>query len=181
MAIKNKTRYAILGILSIGPGSGYDIKKYCDTIISNFWNENFGHIYPVLSSLLKEGYISNKDDSPALRRKEYYITEKGKEEFMKWLTEPAEYQPVRSEFMLKLVFSNHLPKETTIKLLNEYKVRHENNLKKYMEMELSLSQKDSVITKERQLYLYAPMRYGIISAKAAIEWCNEILNLLETL
>ena len=44
--IKNKSRFAILGILNIQPSSGYDIKKYCDTVISGIWNENFGHIYP---------------------------------------------------------------------------------------------------------------------------------------
>jgi hypothetical protein len=24
------------------PGSGYDIKNFCDKTISHFWNENFG-------------------------------------------------------------------------------------------------------------------------------------------
>ncbi|MDF2869325.1 MAG: hypothetical protein K0R05_900 [Anaerocolumna sp.] len=68
MAIKNKTRYAILGILSIHSGTGYDIKKYCDTVISNFWNENFGHIYPVLNQLLSEGLIQT-EESPSPRKK----------------------------------------------------------------------------------------------------------------
>ncbi len=36
------------------PGSGYDIKKFCDKAISYFWNENFGHIYPVLKQKGKE-------------------------------------------------------------------------------------------------------------------------------
>lgn len=49
MAKVNKTKYySLLGILSNRPGSGYDIKKMCDSSIGHFWNENFGHIYPVL-------------------------------------------------------------------------------------------------------------------------------------
>ena len=56
----NKTKYAILGVLDTFPGSGYDIKKYCDKSISYFWNENFGHIYPVLKQMENEGLVSKK-------------------------------------------------------------------------------------------------------------------------
>lgn len=175
MAIKNKTRYAILGILSIGPGTGYDIKKYCDTILSNFWNENFGHIYPVLNSLLKDECIRIDVEDPTTRKKEYLITEKGKEEFVKWLIEPIEYQPVRSEFMLKFVFSHHLPREEVYKMLSEYKERHQGRLKQYREMEAYLKQDDKDISAERRIYLMAPLRYGILSAEAAIKWCDEFM------
>ncbi len=51
MATTNKSRYALLGVLCMKPGSGYDIKKFCDKTISHFWNENYGHIYPVLKQL----------------------------------------------------------------------------------------------------------------------------------
>lgn len=178
MAIKNKTRYAILGILSIGPGTGYDIKKYCDTIISNFWNENFGHIYPVLNSLLEEGCIEKKEEETSSRKKEYYITDRGKDEFIKWLTEPVEYQPVRSEFMLKLTFSNHLSKEVILVMLSDYRQRHENKLKQLKKMEYSLNQGISEISTERIVYLSAPLRFGILSAEAAITWCNETIKAL---
>ncbi|MGA9048227.1 MAG: PadR family transcriptional regulator, partial [Dehalococcoidia bacterium] len=43
----NKTKYAILGLLSLKPASGYDLKKTVDWNIGFFWNENFGHIYPI--------------------------------------------------------------------------------------------------------------------------------------
>jgi DNA-binding PadR family transcriptional regulator len=125
MAMKNKTQYAILGILSISSGSGYDIKKYCDTVISNFWNENFGHIYPVLNALQKEGFVEQTDNNLYTRKKEYSITEKGKEEFLNWLVEPTEYKPARSEFMLKFLFSSNLPKEGVIKILKDYKKYHD--------------------------------------------------------
>lgn len=60
MANVNKTRFAILGILNNMPGSGYDIKKNCDTGIAYFWNENFGHIYPVLKQMERDGVITKK-------------------------------------------------------------------------------------------------------------------------
>ena len=51
MPKENKTKYAILGLLSLAPMSGYDIKIITDNSIGHFWNENFGHIYPVLGRM----------------------------------------------------------------------------------------------------------------------------------
>lgn len=189
MAIKNKTKYAILGILSISPGSGYDIKKYCDTIISNFWHENYGHIYPVLNGMLKEGLITINNENSSARKKEYAITENGREDFLNWLMDPVEYQPVRSEFFLKFVFSSNLPRENVLTMLDEYKLRHETKLRQLKETE-TFFHKDQVnsdgatnkenqkenISPARELFLYAPLRYGILSAEAAITWCEEMIE-----
>ena len=64
MAKINKTKYAILGVLSQMSGSGYDIKKCCDTSIAYFWNENYGHIYPVLKKMEEEEKNDSGDDPP---------------------------------------------------------------------------------------------------------------------
>src|SRR5713101_9932570 len=58
MSKENKSRYAILGILSQGPMSGYAIKKFIEASISNFWNESYGQIYPILKQLSEEGLTS---------------------------------------------------------------------------------------------------------------------------
>ena len=38
----NRTRFAILGMLTSGPRSGYDLKKDFEEQISNFWSESLG-------------------------------------------------------------------------------------------------------------------------------------------
>ena len=53
-----KSKYAILGMLSIEPMSGYDIKKEIEESISNFWTESYGQIYPVLKSLVAEKLVT---------------------------------------------------------------------------------------------------------------------------
>lgn len=179
MAIQNKTQYAILGILSISPGSGYDIKKYCDTVISNIWNENFGHIYPVLKNMSQKGLIEQQDSNEATRRKEYKITKLGLEEFYNWLIEPTHVTPTRSEFMLKFLFSSNLPTENIIKMLEEYKKHH---IKKHIELsktEEELKRGNDNIRKERTLFLIASLRYGILSAESGIKWCDEVISMLQ--
>jgi len=176
MALKNKSMYAILGILSIRPGTGYDIKKYSDQVLTGFWNENFGHIYPTLKKLLDSGMIETVSQEENAKKRLYQITEKGKQELHLWLLEDTMPQPVRSEFMLKMMFASSLPEENVAGMLERYKDSHKNNLKKYAQMQKELEQGIQGVSKERYLYINAVLRRGIISDKAVIQWCDETIK-----
>lgn len=176
MALKNKSMYAILGILNLSPSTGYDIKKYCDKVLSGFWNENFGHIYPTLKKMLEDEMIEIIFKEKGERKVQYGITEKGKQELEAWLLEETIQQPVRSEFMLKLLFSSSQPKENVIHMLEDYKKAYQENVEKYMEMEANLKQGIPEISGERSFFLEAVLRRGIITGEAVIHWCNETID-----
>ncbi len=137
-------------ILNISPSTGYDIKKYCDTVISGFWNENFGHIYPTLKVLEEEGCIQQ-------------------------ISEETPTQPVRSEFMLKFLFSSQIPAEQVIEMLDRYKKRLEKELKEYQIMEKELEQGIKAISESRTRFLKATLRRGILASQASIMWCEETI------
>jgi len=171
--------YAILGILNISPSTGYDIKKYCDKVLNGFWNENFGHIYPTLRKMLEEGMIEVVLKEENENKICYGITEKGKQELEVWLLEETIRQPVRSEFMLKLLFSSSQPQERVIQMLEHYKELHERDIEKYLEMQESLEQSIQAVSGNRAFFLKAVLRRGIISGEAVIKWCNEIIREVE--
>ena len=182
MSLKNKTRYAIHGVLNISPCTGYDIKKYCDNIIAHFWNENYGHIYPVLKTLQEDGLIERVEEETKDRKKKYAITDRGREEFLNWLKEPVIYQPARSEFLLKLSFSKGLGKEELKNVIGQYKEDHLKRLQDYGKMEQYLKNGGKVLDPSQGFFVNAPLRYGIHSAKSVISWCDEMLeqiNLME--
>src|SRR5262249_61796934 len=54
------TEYAVLGMLAMGPGSGYDLKKRIEGSVAHFWSESYGQIYPILSRLAAEGLIARR-------------------------------------------------------------------------------------------------------------------------
>ncbi len=176
MALRNKSMYAILGILNLSPSTGYDIKKYSDKVLSGFWNENFGHIYPTLKMMLEDGMIEIAFREENEKKVRYRITEKGKQEFETWLLEETMQQPVRSEFMLKLLFSSNQPRENVIRMIENYKELHEKNNGKYLEMQKDLEQGIQQIPKERACFIKAVLRSGIISSEAVIHWCNETIE-----
>ncbi len=179
MAIKNKSKYALLGVLSLKPGSGYDIKKFCDKSISFFWNENFGHIYPVLTQLEKDGLILLKESNSDNRKKVYSISDKGLKEFTDWLLLPVEYQPTRSELLLKLSFAYYIPSEKTIEMLQEVKQRKTLELEEYLTLEASYKSTEKIRENDFYPYWLAPLRFGILSTKSTIKWCEETIKNIE--
>ncbi len=179
MAIKNKSMYAILGILNITPSTGYDIKKYSDKVLCGFWNENFGHIYPTLKKMLEDGMIEIVNCEENENKTRYGITEKGKQELDTWLLEETTQQPMRSEFMLKLLFSSSQPRDNVIQMLLNYKELHEKNREQYLGMQMDLEQDIKEISKERACFLKAVLRRGILSSEAVIHWCDETIEDLQ--
>lgn len=176
MALKNKSMYAILGILNISPSTGYDIKKYSDNVLSGFWNENFGHIYPTLKRMLQDGMIEIISQEQNEKKVQYGITPKGKQELEAWLLEETMQQPIRSEFMLKLLFSSSQPTKHVIEMLENYKQIHETNMKKYFVMQRDLEQGIHEISKKRIPFFKAVLSKGIISSRAVINWCDETIE-----
>jgi PadR family transcriptional regulator, regulatory protein AphA len=79
MAKGNRSKYAILGLLSWDPMSGYDIKTAVEQSISNFWNESCGQIYPMLKRLAAEGLAATSVEKQVGKpdRYVYALTEKG--------------------------------------------------------------------------------------------------------
>ena len=49
-----------LGLLSLGPRSGYEIKQMFEGPLSDFYSLSFGTIYPTLNKLQSEKYVSYK-------------------------------------------------------------------------------------------------------------------------
>ena len=139
----SKTRYAVLGALSIRPGSGYDIKKFCDNTLSFFWAENYGQIYPVLKQLEEEGLAGKEtviaEGRPA--RNVYHITDEGRAELNEWLLLPVEPATHRMELILKLVFAADIPASNLLVKLAEKKLmkRKPSNILKRLRVGLRMA------------------------------------------
>jgi len=174
----NKTRYAILGVLTLMPCSGYDIKKFCDRGISFFWHENFGHLYPVLKQMEKDGLITKKAERNEGRppRNVYFITPKGRDTLTDWLLRPTEHSPPRLELLLKLSFAKNIPAEKMIEELARIKDKHNRFLEEYLQIERALSADDQASRDAGYPYWLATLRYGIGDARFRIEWCEETIR-----
>lgn len=179
MARTNKTRYALLGALSVRPGSGYDIKKFCDRSISFFWTENYAQIYPVLKQMEDEGLVYKITEHTPGRppRNVYHITDEGKAVLNDWLMLPVEPATFRWELLLKLLFSTDIPTSNLIEKL-EKKRRDEVQTLDYLNQVEERMQEGTQDRKGLHLWL-AAISAGHHLSRASIAWCDETIAMLD--
>jgi DNA-binding PadR family transcriptional regulator len=102
-------RYAILGLLSAEPMSGYDLSKWMDRGLPNIWSAHASQIYPELARLVAGGSIEEVPGEPGPRRRRVYgITAIGAEELREWLAGPSPEPGARSEELLHAVLLGEL-------------------------------------------------------------------------
>ncbi|WP_026930352.1 PadR family transcriptional regulator [Glycomyces tenuis] len=113
-------RYAILGILSIQPMSGYELKKVIDDSVGHFWTADQSQIYRTLSGLVEDGLASRRtvvqDERPNLHL--HSATEQGLAELDRWLASPLRTPPTREPFLARLFFAGRMSPEAIRELLH---------------------------------------------------------------
>ncbi len=173
------TFYIILGNLNFGPQSGYDIKKGIESSTGEFWKVNYGQIYPMLKSMVEEGYaiLLNEQEEGKRERKVYQITPKGAEEFYEWLAQPINFNnPQGNELLVKLFFGQHVPVRDNILHLKEYRKTCVDYLER---MERIQEEVETQLAGHVQLdYSIITVRFGLMTMKARIEWCDECIERL---
>jgi PadR family transcriptional regulator, regulatory protein AphA len=178
MAKENKSKFALLGILSMCPGSGYDIKKFMEQSTSNFWSESYGQIYPILKQLVEEGLATSHTEKQEGRpeRYVYTLTDKGLEELRRWLTEPIEHTVERNELLLKLLFGSQNSFASNIEHVKQFWILQEQLLHKYRGIEEYL--KANCADDAELCYSLITVRYGILRCQALLTWCEETIDTL---
>ncbi len=115
-------RYAILGMISRRPLSGYDIKKAFAESSALYWSGNSNQVYPALLALRQEGLVAGEvqqqEKYPA--KKVYSITPEGLHELRNWLLSPPEAPRTRSTFLTQLAWSHLLNDDELGTLLDQY-------------------------------------------------------------
>src|SRR5271170_5478032 len=107
---------ALLGLLTIEPMSGYDLRQTIEASIGHMWSESFGQIYPNLRRLAAAGLAQRKSEGRKGKRDRhvYSITRKGRTQLAEWLALPAQPEVPRNEMLLKLFFGAQVAPEISI-------------------------------------------------------------------
>ena len=122
--------HSILGMISLKPCSGYDLKAEFEkggaALLSA---SSFGSIYPHLKRLEQDGLIEAQEkDHDGRHKKVYELTALGWQELSNWLEQASEYpMPTRDELLLKMLFWGSAGKERTT-LIEQLQARREESL-----------------------------------------------------
>lgn len=148
--------HAILGLLSLNPLSGYDIKKMFEGSVALAWSGNNNQIYKTLVKLHEQGWVSREtqiqESSPT--RKIYRITPTGEEELRRWVFTNPEVPQVKNSFLIQLAWADALSADEVDDLLKRY----ENELQVQLSM-LSFQRQQSNVSPSgisRDAYIHIP-------------------------
>jgi DNA-binding PadR family transcriptional regulator len=110
----------ILGFLSHGEMSGYDIKQAFSNSIGFFYDASFGAIYPALRKLEEEGFVTKQEiiQSGKPNKILYKITDAGRELFHQEMNTPILPPVLRSDMLVKIFFGNSRSPEEQKALLD---------------------------------------------------------------
>jgi len=179
MVERQGSKYAILGMLSLRPMSGYDIRKTVQESIRFFWSESYGQIYPALKRLEAQKLVERARGAQKGRagRQVYALTRTGRRELQEWLTRKPQMQPFRNELLLKLFFGRLVPREASEEHLRHFRQRQEDFLRTYRQVE-------GWLHTEHERHPDLPfwlmtLAYGVHQARALRDWCDETLAALE--
>lgn len=181
MAADNTTRYAVLGMLSAGPRSGYDIKKAVDGSIAHFWSESFGQIYPILRRLAADGLVRRRHETQRGKpdRQVYSLTARGRDALRAWLGQPARAESFRSELLLKLFLGRLAPAEASLAHVRRFQDRQQTLLQTYAEIERRLRHTHA---RHPELpYWLMTLHYGQRRAEALSDWAADVVKTLRRL
>lgn len=170
----NAVTPVILGLLSLSPRSGYDIKTVVDRSTRFFWAASYGQIYPELKRLEREGLIEGEDrPSGGRSRRVYSLTDRGREALHEWLLGSTLTIELRDESLLRLFFADALPREQAQLLLEGRKRGHEEYLEVLRAIQALPGGPDPT-------FVDLVLRWGIDFNEWGAKWCEEQLKLLRT-
>jgi DNA-binding PadR family transcriptional regulator len=180
MARVNNSYYAIHGILSVGPMSGYQIKMWVDEGVSYFQEIDYKQIYPTLNKIVAEGLADYEVVKSGNRpeSKVYHLTDQGINKFKEWLVKPIpEGKKDTNELMLKLFFGHNLPIEINVGHIERFKasrIKALQDINRLNDLIENASEKDTFWH-----YRMATVNKGKILYESEIDWCNKTIEYLK--
>jgi PadR family transcriptional regulator AphA len=162
------TECAVLGLLSKGDRSGYDLGKKAGQSVGYVWAPARSQIYAVLPRLVQGGLARSRKVPQATRPDKvvYRITRKGREALRSWLEESEDSD---ATFLLRVFFGDQMSHEALVGLIERRRARARATFAEFKEIE----------RRGPDYYPSLTLRWGFAHQRALIRWADEMLRELE--
>jgi DNA-binding PadR family transcriptional regulator len=176
--------YAILGLLTYEPRTGYDLKAFFDNSINFMWTASLSQIYRELAKLEGQGYVTSVVEPQTGRpdKKIYLVTEEGEQGFRNWLVKfPGSLSTaVRDEFSVRLFFGSRLTTEETIFQLRRFiKEKQEEMTSLHYVAKVIEHYSRQISAPEEEFYWKLIHKRGLMTCTNLIEWAEESIREIE--
>lgn len=165
--------YPLLGLLTLGPQSGYDLRKTAEATLGAFWHEGFAQVYASLEVFEAQGLAEVvTSEARSRRRRVYALTARGRQVFQEWLERPVEaYDFHRHELLVKVFFGRLLAPEILGGHLEAYRQAQAEARRRLEALADHLTVENS--TSPDLPFWLATVEHGACLRRALEGWCDE--------
>lgn len=167
-------RIAALGLLAWAPASGYDLLKHFEKSMANVWPATQSQLYGELNKLADAGLIEVSNVGPR-GRKEYRITDAGRAEIRRWVTNPQDDPPFRSAALLRVFLLDAIPREQARAHVLAIADHAEAEVKRLKELRDSIDWPQD----ESLFYSQAALEYGLRSNAMEADWARWLVKQID--
>jgi DNA-binding PadR family transcriptional regulator len=166
------TECAVLGLLTKGERSGYDLGKKAERSVGYVWAPARSQIYAVLPRLVRQGLARSRRVRQSGRpdKQLYRITAKGREALRDWLETSEDSE---STFLLRVFFGDQMSRETLVALIERRRDEAKAELAEFRAIE------DRIRGEPSDYHPYLTLRWGFAHHRALIRWADEVLRELD--
>jgi DNA-binding PadR family transcriptional regulator len=171
VGVLSDTEYAVLGLLTFGERSGYELDKLSARSIGYFWRPAKSKIYGILPRLVERGFAESTAVVQANRpdKRLYRLTPAGARALREWLESGYPIRGVsRDGLLLKLFFGAHADRQTLRAQVADRQRVAERQLAELEEIERS-------IDPARDFFPYLTLLHGLEDARSTIAWAKRAL------
>jgi DNA-binding PadR family transcriptional regulator len=164
-------RYAALGLLAQQPGSGYDLLKRFEYSMANVWPATQSQLYGELNKLANGGLIEVSDIGPR-GRKEYRVTDAGRQDLLRWMTNPQNDPPYRSAELLRVFLLSEMTPAQARAYLMSVAEHADAELSRYEQVRDSTDWQDSDV----DFYGRAALEFGLRVEAMEADWARWVIE-----
>lgn len=168
-------KYAILGMLSWKPATGYELKKIFEDSSSMYWSGNNNQIYKSLLQIQDEGLVTSEvvhqESLPS--KKIYTITEEGLRELKEWILSTPETPEFKKPFLIQLAWADLLSNQELDEMLAKYE--YEVKMQLLIQQEKAKRALNQPQRNTREIFLWDMISNNIISSyQNELNWVLQV-------
>ncbi|MGD9007071.1 MAG: PadR family transcriptional regulator [Desulfobacteraceae bacterium] len=171
-------KYAILGLLSVKPQSGYELKANFDRAIRYLWKADQAQIYRTLRTITKQGLAVSRTIQQIGRpnKKVYEMTSAGEDDLRRWLSDPLPPNEQRNAELVQIFFSGQISDADILTSLKRIRENLKAGLAGLTSLETNSELFAKNTTSSRVHFFFEMTRQlGIQSAKLNLKWVEEVI------
>ena len=174
-------KHGILGLLNYGDMTGYEIMLVFRDSLSYFWPAQTSQIYREQQTLKKNGWVTDQNIPQTGKpdKNLFSITEDGKQELTRWLTEDRPV-PEKNSLLMQTFFRGELTPEENIAFFRQLGKSCEDFLENAGKPTGNVALYQAAVGDPRKsLYWQMTIEYGVLYAQMLRTWTERCVTMLK--